>query len=87
MESYATLGAASAQIAPPEDLGSLRARFEDQVKRAYSLGNRAGNVADMVFGPRPEACSDAQAEPTSFAELVSDLRRALDRIEGGLSRL
>lgn len=74
-------------IAPPEDLGALRARFEDQVKRAYSLGNRASVVADTVFGPRPETCGSNGQEPQSLADLVSDLRSALDRIESGLSRL
>ena len=82
------LGRAQSPPPQPEDLGSLRARIDDQIKRAHSLADRLGHVGDIVFGPRPEsAASGCTPVPECISALANELRRALDRIETNLARL
>lgn len=77
----------------PADLPSLRAQLADQVERARMLGMRAHDIADGVFGCRPEpqalgiGVGSAATAPPSLSQLVEELQSALTRIEQGLNRV
>ena len=85
-------GGAAPDAPRPADMFSLRSELNAQVERARILASRAHELADSVFGCRPDAGSNASiglasAAPGPLAELVEDLGRALSRLESGLNRL